>query len=367
MKRKGSFIKRMLCLVLSIVLTPLFSLTVFAAEANYTDDVPYEFPVVPNTKEWESLRTRQAMLDVCQIPEDKLQSMTTGALLETVLAYPLITDYFAYNSIEDACNIMYNEFNGFQELFSRKDLSSVLTEKYDETEILSAARAETATPKEFFAASTIEYLFVCDELLNNTVPTSEFYEINAVKSAERDEMGIYSDVSNVYDFCNQNGIEAKDAGENWVPVTSGTVKTPRGNNVPEVYTRSPELTRAEKTSINQDKNAKYPLAKRVAAPTVNYNCHSYAWYMQSLSNPYWIGKYNTPSIYITDGSYRQISGTPYAGVKVWYNSADHSAVCTGTIENGSYYVTSKWGMCGGYEHLYNYGPYGGSVALYVQN
>lgn len=108
------------------------------------------------------------------------------------MAYPLITDYFAYNSIEDACNIMYNEFNGFQELFSRKDLSSVLTEKYDETEILSAARAETATPKEFFAASTIEYLFVCDELLNNTVPTSEFYEINVVKSAERDEMGIYS-------------------------------------------------------------------------------------------------------------------------------------------------------------------------------
>lgn len=56
----------------------------FCGRGNYTDDVPYEFPVVPNTKEWESFRTRQAMLDVCQIPEDKLQSMTTGALLETV-------------------------------------------------------------------------------------------------------------------------------------------------------------------------------------------------------------------------------------------------------------------------------------------
>lgn len=68
------------------------------------------------------------MLDVCQIPEDKLQGMTTEALLETVLAYPLITDYYAYNSIEDACDIMYNEFNGFRELFSKNDVRTVLTE-----------------------------------------------------------------------------------------------------------------------------------------------------------------------------------------------------------------------------------------------
>lgn len=180
-------------------------------------------------------------------------------------------------------------------------------------------------------------------------------------------MGIYSDVSNVYDAYKQNEIESREAGEIWTPVTLGTVKTPRGSNVPEVYTRSPELTQAEKTNINQDFDTKFPLAKRVAAPTVKYNCHSYAWYMQSLSNPYWIGMYNSPSIYITDGSYRQYSSAPYAGVKVWYNSAGHSAVCTGTIESGSYYVTSKWGMCGVYQHLYNYGPYGGSVTLYVLN
>lgn len=366
MKRKGSFIKRMLCMALLVVLTPLFSLTVFATEANYTDDVPYEFPVVPNTKEWESLRTRQAMLDVCQIPEDKLQSMTTEALLETVLAYPLITDYFAYNSIEDACNIMYNEFNGFQELFSRKDLSSVLTEKYDETEILSAARAETATPKEFFAASTIEYLFVCDEIINKTVPTNEFSEINAVKSAEREEMGIYSDASNVYDSYVKSTADARGAGDNFTPVSPGTIKTPKGSNVPGVYITSPELTQAEKAKWNKEFDEMYPLAKRVSGATVRYNCHSYAWYSQSINNPYWIGKNYFPTIYMTDGSYRQYSGILYSGVKVYY-SGNHSAICTGTEQNGVFNVTSKWGKVGVYLHPYNYCPYGGEITFYVPN
>ncbi len=62
-------------------------------------------------------------------------------------------------------------------------------------------------------------------------------------------------------------------------------------------------------------------------------------------------KLDYTSIYITDGSYRQYSSTPYAGVKAWYKSANHSAVCTGTIENSSYYVTAKWEMCVVYQHF----------------
>lgn len=35
--------------------------------------------------EWQFFQTKQDMLDVCRIPEEKLNNMMTEALLETVL------------------------------------------------------------------------------------------------------------------------------------------------------------------------------------------------------------------------------------------------------------------------------------------
>lgn len=161
-------------------------------------------------------------------------------------------------------------------------------------------------------------------------------------------------------------MAARAAGDTWTSVT-GVVKTPKGSSVPEVYKRTPELTSSEKSQINSDMASLYPNATRVAAPTVTYNCHSYAWYQQSTSNPYWIGKYNAPSIYTTDGSYSKYTGTPRSGMKAWYNAGEHSGVSIGAkSESGVqvHYVKSKWGMCGIYEHAFSYSPYTASVVWY---
>lgn len=154
-------------------------------------------------------------------------------------------------------------------------------------------------------------------------------------------------------------------GDTWTPVSSGTVKTPKGNNVPNVYTRSPEFTALDKIIINLLWDAKYSRATRIADPSVKYNCHSYAWYPQSTSNPYWIN--SPPSIYITDGSYNRYTGTPRSGMKAWYNNGEHSGVSIGAkLENNVqvHYVRSKWGEAGLYEHPYTDCPYTISVAWY---
>ena len=89
-KKMASWLAVFLCLGLGcfIVFT-----TVFLGATGFfitsTDNVPYDFPVTQNDSEWAEFTTKQEMLDVCQIPQDKLESMTTTALLETVLDYPL--------------------------------------------------------------------------------------------------------------------------------------------------------------------------------------------------------------------------------------------------------------------------------------
>ena len=50
---------------------------------------------------------------------------------------------------------------------------------------------------------------------------------------------------------------------------------------------------------NQNGDTLVSEATRIAPSSSKYNCHSYAWYMQSTSNPYWM---NDPSSYYTDWS-----------------------------------------------------------------
>lgn len=70
----------------------------------------------------------------------------------------------------------------------------------------------------------------------------------------------------------------------------------------------------------------------IAVGSCVFNCHSYAWYSQSTSNPYWIPD---PSIYMTDGSYtKYFSGTASSsaidlqlGDRLYYTGL-HSAIVT---------------------------------------
>lgn len=54
-------------------------------------------------------------------------------------------------------------------------------------------------------------------------------------------------------------------------------------------------------------------------------------------------------------------------MRAWYNGGEHSGISIGAkMENGAqvHYVESKWGMCGVYQHAYNYSPYSPRVVWY---
>jgi len=344
------------------------SLTALASEKTETDNTPYAFPVVPGTSEWESFHTKQEMLDVCQIPEDKLESMTTEALLETVLNYPLIDTFFVFNTIEDACDVMSDDFNGFEELFSRDDVVPILLERYSTANVLSSDELESSSSDNFFEPATLEYLVACYEIKNGSMDIDDldyFYELLAEKSAERYDADIYSVHSEIYqNYAESNVLTRAVPGS--VKVEVNSIYTPKDKLPVEAYRLSPDYTTAEKKEITKTLAKDFPNAEKIGDPTYNYNCHSYAWYKQSTSNTVWIP---VAKPYTQDKYYIEYDGRiPRSGMKGYYKGGIHSAVSIGPQNDDGiqvHYVKSKWGPAGLYEHAYSYGPYGGSVTWYT--
>lgn len=154
------------------------------------------------------------------------------------------------------------------------------------------------------------------------------------------------------------------------------VYTPKGTPV-QVLQRSPDLTQAQKNYYNQYYDALYPNATRLGTATTNYNCHSYAWYQQSTSNPYWM---NDPTSYYTDGSYVESTGN-VGEIIVYYDAGGfnlHSGIITARTSGSSngvlgianlLTVVSKWGSVGLYEHRGDQCPYTvpyGGTASYIK-
>ena len=82
----------------------MFSLAVPVAAAGiaeasaYTDDEAYIYPIQPGSSEWAAFQSTQEKLNFCQIRGRKFATMPADALLETVLNYPLIHDFLAFNT-----------------------------------------------------------------------------------------------------------------------------------------------------------------------------------------------------------------------------------------------------------------------------
>lgn len=92
----------------------------------------YLFPITPenNPEEWAEFLSLQEMLDVCQIPDDILKSMSTKGLIETCLNYPLFGNMFAYNSYLQGMEVLHQQFNGLSELSNRENAAEELLYYY---------------------------------------------------------------------------------------------------------------------------------------------------------------------------------------------------------------------------------------------
>lgn len=90
----------------------------------------WDFPVKPGSQTWKSLKSQPEMVKVCQIPIDTLHLLSTKELISICLDYPLLFSLTAFNNMQEGFEQVFREFNGFGELYQRKDFGNELLTLY---------------------------------------------------------------------------------------------------------------------------------------------------------------------------------------------------------------------------------------------
>jgi len=119
----------------NIVFIFLFTILLFGNAYSQNKNGVYDFPIKPGTNEWKALKTHDEMLKVLKIPENVVKSMNTQDLLNTCLNYPLFSDIWALNNLQNGFDYVIKDFNGLQELLKRDDLHIEIVKKYKDIKV----------------------------------------------------------------------------------------------------------------------------------------------------------------------------------------------------------------------------------------
>ena len=319
--------KKLLSLALVLgMMVSMLSVTAFAVNSDMDDasedmrlDEAHVYSILPGTEEWEKL-TPAERYETCSVSVDEVASMTTDALVETVLIYPYLINIYAYDSIELGIDEVSRYFPGLQELFSRSDASSSL-ENYMTTRMMAMSEEGEIDLSAYDAYTLMGYIAKVEPaativLETTTVKTPKKHDVTVIVDMNWTEVSAYLDISPAINY---------------------------------------DIALAQ----SQQYERVYPSATLYRNPAPNYNCHSYAWYSTSSTNKYWMPD---PSEYIDDGSY--VSHIAEVGCKVtYYRRSDGIYTHSGRIvatPGGPVTVRSKWGALGVFTHDVDDCPYVGN-------
>lgn len=101
--------------------------------------VTFSFDSITAPNVWAQYQSLEEMLAACQIPEEKLNSMSTDELIDVCMSHPLHALYFAYNNEMVGAKVVFEHFNGFSELKKRKDAPTKMLAFYDDINFNAAS------------------------------------------------------------------------------------------------------------------------------------------------------------------------------------------------------------------------------------
>ncbi|MDR2969455.1 MAG: hypothetical protein LBV32_07620 [Tannerellaceae bacterium] len=161
------------------LLLSIFCLIVSVLSAQ-TEKAAWDYPVKPGMEEWKKFQTGQEMLDACQIPAKILSKLTTEALVEICINYPMAFDYLAYNNEREAISFMIEHFNGLKELSRRTDGASDLLKAYKNFSFSNSAVAGTQNNRSSSLMFGYLELLLVDDLFISKLSTSELSDLKNI-------------------------------------------------------------------------------------------------------------------------------------------------------------------------------------------
>ena len=292
--------------------------------------------------------------------------MSTEALIETILNHPIWTIYFVYDmgSVYD----IYRDdiIVALKELELRKDADKLLLSRYqaDSVAPMSMNNSENSggSKSDFLEILLAQPVFY-DGLDQSELATLDEEVAEKAEIRKTDEKA-YVNTSPFYSVLIDEQQKTLSTTAFQIEPRVPYAYTPNGSAV-AIYHRTGTVDNA--STANSYFANMFPNATRLAGPTYNYNCHSFAWYNSTTSNTYWM---DDPSKYWTDGSYKSYSpsGTVTANTRVLFKQSPgaskvnwHSVLVRSAASTSNFYknvvAESKWSQYGLYRHKLLDHPY----------
>lgn len=154
----------------------------------------------------ESFAAHTDFVKALQLPETVQKSLSTAALVETCLNYPLLGDMGAYNSLIQGIEAVKGGFNGYAELFAREDAALALSEHYARIDPLSVVSGnDLIAAGEFSMRMSFLEMLLSDEVLLKALPDQDrkslfdsVYKNSETKRAHTETYGIIAGISSAY-------------------------------------------------------------------------------------------------------------------------------------------------------------------------
>jgi hypothetical protein len=303
--------KNIISIIVALFLTScLLTSAVPKSEIKTNANTHYQYKISLASDDWFSYSVLEKS-EMLRISKEELEKMSDLQLLYAIADYPYFGDVYAYGFDEEGLARFEKYCSAYAELHSRDSFLDSLN------------RYGPRVAQEYASRNQDDLDNLRAQLLLDLV---SFYHESPTEQYRDTPIIIY---------------------------------TPNGTAV--VALQRVEYHTAAKHAIDDQYFVNTYYVTKVYPGTCIYNCHSFAWSINSPSNPYWI---NYPQAYMTDGSYSLVySGSTSSIIvsygasqndKIFYPNGNHSAILTGNPANGAPLVsleaTSKWGPNGVFKH-----------------
>jgi len=95
----------------------------------------WDYPVKPGMEKWNQLDTEQKRIDVLQVPEDVLATLPPEEAVRLCITLPAFLIFYAFNTPQDGCDILFSRYNIIRHILSRKDVGSRLIAAYKDANL----------------------------------------------------------------------------------------------------------------------------------------------------------------------------------------------------------------------------------------
>jgi hypothetical protein len=158
----------------------------------------YVYPVHRGTEEWASASAREREEKLSQLPEDKLKTLSTYALIRSLLDYPLLWNYYlsSHSSPVVSCDrFIFSQHNSVPEFEKRKNRIEALLSYYAALNLDCYEAPDAKRQMDFvIQVCVLEVWFIRDAVLHSMNDTQKKQAVSLLLQKHRQRQS-YSDAS----------------------------------------------------------------------------------------------------------------------------------------------------------------------------